>query len=360
MRDVTTPTGTSCGSITVRAAVSTHTRKMAPASAVTGRRRAWPDPVRARVACGRTRPTKPMAPAELTRVAVSSAVAHSRTRRVRATRTPSAAAASSPKAKASRVRACPRQTRRTAARTTAHSSTSLQPAPVSEPRSQNSTARVVSASAEVSTVNEVSAENSCMAATPDSTTRSVLPPRLWLSARTRPKESSAPMNAPADRDTAPPPTPRTTTATAPVEAPEDTPRTKGSASGLRSRDCITAPQSASPAPHTAASRVRGMRRFHTMPSRSGGNVLSPRPRWAVTAAQTSAVEMSAGPMVTAKAIDAKSAASPPAISSRRRVLTWRVRSGAARRRPARPLRRCGWTGSWPARSAGGTASSSRR
>ena len=82
----------------------------APVSAVTESRRAWPEPVRALVACGRIRDTKPITPTQLTRAAVSSAVAESRARRVRASRTPSPAAASSPKAKASRVRTYSRQT----------------------------------------------------------------------------------------------------------------------------------------------------------------------------------------------------------------------------------------------------------
>src|SRR5699024_3634252 len=44
------------------------------------------------------------------------------------------------------------------------------------------------------------------------------------------------------------------------EAPVVTPRIPGSATGLRVTPCITAPETASPAPASRASRVRGMRR----------------------------------------------------------------------------------------------------
>ncbi|CAM5625871.1 hypothetical protein SCYAM73S_04211 [Streptomyces cyaneofuscatus] len=363
----------------MRASVSTQTRKIAPASAVTGRRRRCPEPVSARAACGSTRPTKPIAPAELTRAAVSRAVVHSSTIRVRATFTPSAAAASCPKAKASSVRAWARQTTRHTARTAVHRTTSLQPTPLSEPSSQNSTPRVCSASADVITTNEVRAEKSCIAATPESTTRSVVEPRVWLSSRTRANEQMAPTKAPADSDTAPPPTPRTTTTTAPVEAPEETPSTKGSASGFRSSDCITVPHTASPAPHTAASRVRGMRRFQMMPSRIGLSSEAPKPRWEATADQTSGTEIRAGPIVTATAMESSRSRSPPvqrstasgpplqtgpaaadafrsavfestdSFSAGSPLLTPRARSRAARRRRAPGPRPSGWWGSSPGR-----------
>ena len=67
---VTTPAGSSCGAMAVRATASTQTRKMEPISADAGRSRRWFEPTRARAACGRTRPTKPMAPATLTITAV--------------------------------------------------------------------------------------------------------------------------------------------------------------------------------------------------------------------------------------------------------------------------------------------------
>lgn len=45
---------------------------------------------------------------------------------------------------------------------------------------------------------------------------------------------------------------------------------------------------------TAAQRVagsvRGMRKFHTFPSRSGANMRWPRPRWAAAATEASAVD----------------------------------------------------------------------
>src|SRR5690606_21875849 len=156
--------------------------------------------------------------------------------------------ASSPKANASREEAEAVHTASAAATAAALSSTSDQSAPLSEPISQNSTPRVCSALAEVNTASEVSAENSCITATPESTTLAVVPPESRLSSSTTANAAHAPAKAPAGRVSRPPPRPSTTTSTAPVEAPEDTPSTNGSASGLRSRDCSTAPHTASPAP----------------------------------------------------------------------------------------------------------------
>ena len=55
----------------------------------------------------------------------------------------------------------------------------------------------------------------------------------------------------------------------PTEAPDESPSRYGSASGLRVSACMTAPQSARPAPTAAAVSTRGIRSSHTMPSRSG-------------------------------------------------------------------------------------------
>src|SRR5690606_21513082 len=96
----------------------------------------------------------------------------------------------------------------------------------------------------------------------------------------------------------------------------ETPSRKGSASGLRSRDCRTAPHSPSPAPHTAASRVRGSRRSQMIPSRMGVREDSPPPSRETTTAQTSRTAMSAGPIVIAAATESASRARPPAHSSR--------------------------------------------
>ena len=115
-------------------------------------------------------------------------------------------------------------------------------------------------------MNDVRAENSCVPATPAKTTRDIPPPAPLASSITRPKEMTAPANAPADSEITPPPMPSTAIITAPVEAPDEIPRTNGSASGLRSSDCMMTPHNASPAPQTAASSVRGSRNSHTMPS----------------------------------------------------------------------------------------------
>lgn len=335
--EVATPTGSSRGASRVRAAVSTHTRKTAPTSAVIGSSRRCAGPVSARAACGSTSPTKPIAPDELTSTAVSSAVTSSSTSRTRRTRTPSEAAASGPKAKASSASARARHTVNASANAPAPSATSPQSAEPSDPSSQNSTPRVCSASAEVNTMSEVSAENSCMPAMPDSSTRSVVPPEVCASSSTSPKESAAPAKAPADSDSAPPPTPSTTTVTAPVEAPEETPSTNGSASGLRSSDCSTAPHSPRPAPHTAASRARGRRSCHTMPSRSGDRPASAPPSRSTTTRQESPMPMAACPAAMAAATDTASVRRP---STQKAVAPRPVRAALISRR-TRGRRRVG-------------------
>ncbi len=104
----------------------------------------------------------------------------------------------------------------------------------------------------------------------------------------------------------------------------------------------------------AASRVRGSRRFQTMPSRRGVSPASPQPRCAARAEKTSGTEMSAGSMVTATAIERTSAAPPASHSSPCRAagaagLTSPVRTSAARRPLVRCRRPCGSWGSWPGR-----------
>src|SRR5471032_3055854 len=62
MAAVATPMGRSSGAIRVRAATSTHTRKMLPINAQTGSRRRCSAPTNLRAICGTIRPTKPMEP----------------------------------------------------------------------------------------------------------------------------------------------------------------------------------------------------------------------------------------------------------------------------------------------------------
>src|SRR5690606_23359867 len=299
-----------------------HTMKTAPTTAVTGTRRLWHGPTRKRAAWGSTSPTNPIAPAALTRTAVINAVTMRNSRRVRPTAIPRVAAVDEPNVKASSEDAFTRHTTIPAAQTAPQSATSVQVAPLREPSSQNSTPRVRSASAEEMTMNDVSAENSCVPATPASTTREVPPPAPVASSSTSAKETSAPRNAPPDNDTAPPPMPSTAIITAPVEAPEEMPSTKGSASGLRNNDCMITPHTASPAPHTAASKVRGRRSSHTIPSRIAVTELSAKPRRSKITAYTSTTDNSAGPIVTVTAIDSARTISPattttPATGARR-------------------------------------------
>src|SRR5215207_8311414 len=105
MSAVRMPTGSSRGSNMVRAAVSAQIRKSAPASAESGSSDRWREPTSSRTACGRIRPTKPIEPLTATSAPVSRAVPVRSRARLRPTCTPRAAAAVSPKANASSVRA---------------------------------------------------------------------------------------------------------------------------------------------------------------------------------------------------------------------------------------------------------------
>src|SRR5690606_41090905 len=108
--------------------------------------------------------------------AVIRAVTIRNSSRVRPTEIPRVAAVDEPKVKASSDDAFTRHTTIPAAQTDPQSATSVQVAPDNEPSSQNNTPRVRSASADEMTMNDVSAENSCVPATPASTTREVPPP----------------------------------------------------------------------------------------------------------------------------------------------------------------------------------------
>jgi len=96
------------------------------------------------------------------------------------------------------------------------------------------------------------------------------------------KAAKAPANAPRDSDRLPAPIPRTITQTAPV----DTPKTNGSASALRNSAWRIAPQIASPAPASAATRARLSRRFQTTLCSIGAISAPVRPSSLVTERMT--------------------------------------------------------------------------
>ncbi len=77
---------------------------------------------------------------------------------------------------------------------------------------------------------------------------------------------SAETNADTDSAQTPsaPSVPKSRTALAPTAAPEEMPRTNGSARALRTRACTATPMAESPAPTTAARTARGKRSSHTM------------------------------------------------------------------------------------------------
>ena len=136
MSAVTMPTGSSRGSNRVRAAVSAQTRKIAPASAESGSSARCRGPTSSRTACGSTSPTKPIAPLTATIAPVSSAVPRSSQRAALPTCTPSAAAAVSPNANASSVRALASSGTPMTTNATPAIATEGQSAPASEPSSQ--------------------------------------------------------------------------------------------------------------------------------------------------------------------------------------------------------------------------------
>lgn len=89
-------------------------------------------------------------------------------------------------------------------------------------------------------------------------------PSFRARAHTEAQAARAPTNAATFIDSPPSAAePSTITKTAPTLAPEETPRMYGSASGLRTVTCISAPASASPAPASAARSVLGRRNCQT-------------------------------------------------------------------------------------------------
>ena len=109
---------------------------------------------------------------------------------------------------------------------------------------------------------------------------------------------------------APAEAPNTIARLAPSEAPLVTPMMDGSASGLRNRPCMTAPDKASTAPTTKVSAVRGARSSHSTTIGSGPLVALP-----AKAASTSPGEMPAGPVSRlAIAASALANASTPSAS----------------------------------------------
>ncbi len=102
---------------------------------------------------------------------------------------------------------------------------------------------------------------------PVSTSRSGVSPRgVRATAYTSAMAARAETNAAVDSAHSPsaPKAPKMSTALAPTAAPEEMPRTKGSASALRTMAWTATPTEASPAPTTAASTARGKRSSQTM------------------------------------------------------------------------------------------------
>src|SRR5262245_36501549 len=93
---VSTPTGSSAGAMTVRAATSQIARKAPPPSRQAGARKRWSCPTQRRSMCGTISPTKPIGPATATSAPIISEETPSTRRRRRTRSTPRLAASSSP------------------------------------------------------------------------------------------------------------------------------------------------------------------------------------------------------------------------------------------------------------------------
>jgi len=124
---------------------------------------------------------------------------------------------------------------------------------------------------------------------------------------------------PANADPATPiaaiaPEPAVRAITAPREAPAETPNTYGSASGLRTRVCRHTPARLSPAPATAASSTRGVRKSHTIWLVSGSSPAGSPHRCAVITSSTWPTGTCTVPTPIATAVAASSATASPATS----------------------------------------------
>ncbi|RPK34163.1 hypothetical protein EES40_35355 [Streptomyces sp. ADI93-02] len=125
-----------------------------------------------------------------------------------------------------------------------------------------------------------------------------------------------------------PKAPKMSTALAPTAAPEEMPRTNGSASALRTMACTATPTAAMPAPTTAASTERGNRSSQTMvydETSSGAMTppVSPAHRWC----STSPHEGPDAPIPAPQARDTGSATHRPVTRRGRGTRSGGIRSG---------------------------------
>ena len=162
-----------------------------------------------------------MEPTIDTITAVTNAAQPTSTNCTRRTGMPRDAAESLPKVNASSARRCHRHTANPATATGTASHTDDQRTPLRLPSNQNRMPRACSELADLVIRNAVSALNSCEPAMP---ARMIWPvplddPLARASKITSANAAIAPAKAPADSEIKPPPTPISTTSTAPVEAP---------------------------------------------------------------------------------------------------------------------------------------------
>ena len=260
---VTTPTGSSCGENIMRAKRSAQTIKIAPNKMEKLISLLWAAPTMLLAICGMTKPTNPIAPLMETRTAVSKVLTRMRIHLIRTVFTPVFLAISSPTSNASSSRLRGRTSIMPTVRTTTAIGTSDQSVPAKDPVSQNVALCTLLESGVRKITILVSAEKNDDSAIP---TRIILVvlifPFFNPKTKTMTAVSKAPKKELSARGTFPirGSGPIKRERTAPAEAPEETPRTYGSARGFLVIACISIPVSTSPAPVHAATITFGSRK----------------------------------------------------------------------------------------------------
>ena len=212
-----------------------------------------------RTACGTTRPMKPTLPATVTATAVAAAASTCSASVTPRTLTPSVAAVASPRASSVASRANSSAMASTATR--ASSARSPCGGTDRSPISQNSMPRTCVSGASDS-ISMMSAPNPAATTTPVSNSRV----GDHAPGRAQDRRRAASTTRCAGKGGGRRRAPRTRAAAPPARrtaAPPDRPSTYGSASGLRSSTCISAPATASKPPTANAAIARGSRSSRT-------------------------------------------------------------------------------------------------
>ena len=261
MSAVTTPTGNSAGTTTVRENRSARTSSIAPPTAEPGRTYRWSAPPISRMRCGTTSPMKPMPPAADTAAPTISATPKIAHRFKESVETPRWYASDSPKLIAFKAAARRSSTNIPITAIGSVMKTTGHVAPPKPPSSQKVRLRSCSSSAR-NVITPIPAPAKLLSAIParSSVTVLTLP---WDSAIFQtPIVTSIPHTKAARGNPHTPNAPlpiNTIHSVAPRPAPAVTPIKPGSASGFRKMPCSVAPEIANIAPTTADKTTRGNR-----------------------------------------------------------------------------------------------------